>query len=146
MNEKRIETRGRPAKPMPDPSIIMMAVVRFLQMFMPETLAKRIVSVVLIAAGIPNNRITELTGVSDRSIWRIKKDISTGNIDNVFTIERGGGRPGNARGIEQEIAEELGKNNYHTRQQVADMIFEKFGVSMSVSAVGKLLKKTASNG
>ena len=146
MNEKPNATRGRPAKPLPDPSLIINAVVRFLQMFMPEVLARRIVSVVLIAAGIANDRITEVTGLSDRSIWRLKSILNGGNMDELLTTGYGIGRPGKAKDFESAIAEELEKNNYHTRQQVADMIYEKFGISMSVSAVGKLLKKTASGG
>ena len=146
MDEKNTTTRGRPAKPLPDPSLIIKAVTQFLRMFMPETLVKRIVGVVLVAVGTPNDRITELTGMSERSIWRVKKAINGGSIDDVFVLGRGSGRPGNAKGFEAEIIEELERNNYQTRQQVADMILEKFGVRMSVSAVGKLLKKTASGG
>jgi transposase len=145
MNESTTK-RGRPAKPLPDPNLIVKAVVQFLQMFMPETLAKRIVGVILIAIGTPNEQITELTGISDRSIWRAKKAMNSGNVDDVFVLGRGSGRLGKAKGFEDEIAEELEKNNYQTRQQVADMIYEKFGITMSVSAVGKLLKKTTSSG
>jgi transposase len=111
---------------------------------MTETMAKRIVGLVLIAVGIPNARIIELTGLSDRSVWNFKKAIIKGDIDSLFVTEHGSGRTGKAKGIESAIAEELEKNNYHTRQQVADMILEKFGVSMSVSTVGRLLKKMAS--
>ena len=146
MNGKCATTRGRPAKPLPDPSLIIRAVLQFLQMFMTETLAKRIVVVILIAIGTQNDRITELTGMSDRSIWRVKKAINGGNIGDAFALGKGSGRPGNAKGFEDEIADELEKNNYQTRQQVADMIYEKFGITMSVSAVGKLLKKKASDG
>jgi len=146
MNEKPKTTRGRPAKPLPNPSLIIKAVVHFLQMFMPEVLARRIVSVVLIAVGIANERITEVTGLSERSIWRLKNTINSGNMDELLTTGYGIGRPGKAKDIESAISEELEKNNYHTRQQVADMIYEKFGISMSVSAIGKLLKKTASGG
>ena len=146
MNGDFTTTRGRPAKPLPAPILIIKAVIKFLQMFMPETLAKRIVGVVLIAIEIPNDRVTELTGMSNRSIWRAKKAINGGNIDDVFMLGRGSGRPGNAKGFEVEIIEELERNNYQTRQQVADMINEKFGITMSVSAVGKLLKKTTSGG
>jgi transposase len=144
MNEKRDSTRGRPAKPMPDAVFIIKAIVQFLKMFMTETIAKRIVGMVLIAVGIPNARITETIKLSDRSIWKLKKAIRSGCIENLFVIGHGSGRPGNAKGFEREIAEELEKNNYHTRQQIADMILEKFSIKMSVSAVGKLLKKTAS--
>ena len=146
MSERTATKRGRPAKPLPDSNLIVRAVVQFLQMFMPETLAKRIVVVVLIAVGTANERITEVTGLSDRSIWRLINTMKSGDIDQLFATGYGIGRPGNAKGFESEIAEELEKNNYHTRQQIADMILEKFGIKMSVSAVGKLLKKTAFGG
>jgi len=146
MNEKRTGTRGRPAKPISNPSLLIKAIIQFLQMLMGETLAKRIVSMVLIAVDVPNARITEATGLSDRCLWMLKKSIHSGNIEALFVIGHGGGRAKKAKGIETAIAEEVEKNNYHTRQQVADMIQEKFGISMSVSAVGKLLKKTASSG
>jgi transposase len=107
-------------------------------------MAKRIVGLVFIAVGIPNARIIELTGLSDRSVWNLKKGIVSGDIDNLFVVGHGSGRIGKAKGFESAIVEELEKNNYHTRQQVADMILEKFGISMSVSAVGRFLKKTAS--
>jgi len=146
MNEGNKKTRGRPAKPIPAPGLITNAVIKFLKMLFTDTLAKRIVGLVLIAAGIPNDRITELTGMSDRSVWGLKRAIQSGDIESLFSTGRGGGRPGKAKGLESAITEELEKNNYHTRQEVADMILEKFGISMSVSAVGKLLKKTASGG
>ena len=146
MDARHTTTRGRPAKPLPDTGVIIKVVIRFLKVFVPEMLARRIVGVVLIAAGITNDRINELTELSERSIWRIKKALNSGNIDEVFAVGHSSGRPSNSKGFEAEIVEELGKNNYHTRQQVADMIFEKFGIRMSVSAVGKLLKKTASGG
>ena len=144
MSEVNDTKRGRPARPIQDPSLITKAVIQFLQIFMTETFAKRIVGLVLISVGIPNDRIIKLTGMGDQSIWTPKKAINEGDIDSLFTVGQRDGRPGKAKGIESAIAEELEKNNYHTRQQVADMILEKFGISMSVSAVGKLLKKTAS--
>ena len=146
MDENCIVKRGRPVKPIADPSFIIKSIVQFLQMIIGETLAKRIVSLVLIAIDIPNARITELTGQSDRSLWMFKKSIHTGNMEDLFKVGHGGGMAKKAKGFETEIAEELEKNNYHTRQQVADMVLDKFGISMSASAIGKLLKKTASDG
>ena len=146
INEGNVKTRGRPAKPIPNPSLITNAIVQFLRIFMTETLAKRVVGLALIAVGIQHERIVELSGMSDRSIWNLKRAVNTGEMDSLFAIKRRSGRPGKAKGIESAIAEELEKNNYHTRQQVADMIQDKFGISMSVSAIGKLLKKTASGG
>ena len=146
MNEERAKKRGRPAKPISSPDLITKAVIQFLQMFLIGTLAKRIVGLVLVAVGIPNERIIELTGMSDRSIWYLKSAIQSGDIDSLFATGHGSGRPGKTKGIESAIVAELKNNNYHTRQQVAGMIQEKFGISMSVSAVGKLLKKTTSSG
>jgi transposase len=146
MEEKKTRLRGRPGKPLPESGMIIGIAYEFLRMFMPKTLCKRLVSVVLIAAGLSNFRIAELTGISDSSINRFKKALYAGNGESIFAVRHGGGRPGKAKGFEREIVEELEKNNYHTRQQIAQMIYEKFGVTMSVSAVGKLLKKTASGG
>jgi hypothetical protein len=50
----------------------------FMKMFMTETLAKRLVSMVLIAAGISSIRITEATGLCLRSIWALKKAMAGG--------------------------------------------------------------------
>lgn len=146
MSEKCTTTQGRPARALPNPIIIMQAVVRFLQLFVPRTLATRIVGAILIAAGVPNDRVGELTDMSDSSVWRLRKTICSDNVDEIFAFGSSGGRPGKARGFEVEIAEELERNNYHSHQQIADMIYEKFGIKMSVSAVGRLLKKTVSGG
>ena len=42
--------------------VIMEAVISFLAIFMPITLVKRVLSLVLIAAGIDNKNINRLTG------------------------------------------------------------------------------------
>ena len=75
MTDQKIKTRGRPAKPIPNPSIVVSAIIKFLQLFMSETLAKRVVSLVLIVAGIPHVRITEATGMSERSIYTLKSSL-----------------------------------------------------------------------
>lgn len=124
---------------------IMKAVINFLKLFMPETLAKRILSIVLICAGLENSRVTELTGYCDRSVRGLRKEMAGGDISGLLTVG-GGGRKGKTAGIEGEILAELEKGNYHTRQQVADMIHEKFHVSISPSAVGRFLKKTGTGG
>ena len=125
---------------------IIASIISCFQMFMTETLAKRLVGMVLIAAGVPNSRISEITGLCDVSIRALKKTMAGGNVESLFVVRHGSGRPSKTKGLENAIAEELEANNYHSRQQVADMILEKFNIRISVSAAGKLLKKTASNG
>jgi len=68
-----------------------------------------------------------------------------GDISGLLTVG-GGGRKGKTVGIKDEILAKLEKGNYHTWQQIADMIHEKFHISLSPSAMGKFLKKTDTNG
>jgi len=118
--------------------------MNFLQLFMCETLVKRIMSLILIAVGVPNARITELTGYCDRSIRSLQKAIETGETGSLFTVS-GGGRKCKLQDVESAIVEELENNNYHSRQQIADMIQEKYGIKVSLPAIGRLLKKTKSS-
>lgn len=129
-----------------DNFMVVTKVIEFLQLFMPVTLAKRIIAMVLLAAGIPAPRVTELTGLCDRSTRGLLKSMQQNNIEALFAIKSGSGQKSKTSGIEAEIIAEIKKNNYHTRQQIADMIKEKFHVQVSVATVGRLLKKTASNG
>ena len=121
--------------------IIMKKVIQFLQFFLPVTLAKRLVAIVLLAAGIPVPRVTELTGLCDRSTRGLLKSMQEEDVDKLLSIKRGSGKKSKTFGHEAEILKEIEKNNYHTRQQIADMIKEKFHIQVSVSAVGRLLKK-----
>lgn len=121
---------------------IMKKVLEFLQLFLPVTLAKRVVAIILIAAGIPVPRVTELSGLCDRSTRGLVKSLREGDATGLLAIKRGSGQGSKTSGIEDEIIAEIERNNYHTRQQIADMIQEKFHVQVSVWTVGRLLKKT----
>ena len=41
--------------------VIIKKVIEFLQLFLPLTLAKRLVAMILLAAGVPTKRVTELS-------------------------------------------------------------------------------------
>lgn len=123
---------------------IIKKVIEFLQVLLPLTLAKRLVAMVLLAADVPVVRVTELTGLCDRSTRGLRKAMGEEDVGSLLTIKRGSGKKSKTFGLEREILQEIEKNNYHTRQQIADMIQEKFHVQVSVTAVGRLLKKTAS--
>ena len=126
--------------------IIMKKVIQFLQVFLPVTLAKRLVAIVLLAAGVSVPRVTELTGLCDRSTRGLLKSMREEDVVKLLSIKSGSGKKSKTSGLEAEILKEIEKNNYHTRQQIADMIKDKFHIQVSVSAVGRFLKKTASNG
>lgn len=116
-------------------------VIEFLQIFMPVTLARRLVAILLLAIGMPVEKAVELTGLCERRMWTLKKEVREKPAAELLVIQKGSGRKSKCTGIEEAIVEELETNNYHTRQQIADMIEEKFRVKLSCSAVGDLLKK-----
>jgi uncharacterized membrane protein len=117
-------------------------IINFLQLLMPQTLAKRITSLVLIAIGVPDARVTELTGLCDRSVRTLRKALEENETENIFQVGGGGGKSKLA-GIETIIIKEIESGSYSNRQQIADMILEKHGIKVSVTAITNLLKKTA---
>jgi len=127
------------------PEEIIKKIMKFLRMFMSETLVKRIMSMLLLSLGVANSRVKEMTGLCARSVHILKKEMERGEIDNLFEI-RSGGKKRKLQDIEEAIIEEVEKNDYHTQQQIADMIEEKFGIKVSSRSVGRLLKKTKSSG
>lgn len=116
-------------------------VVGFLQLFLPATLAKRLVALILLGIGIPVVEAVGLAGVSERSLWTLKKRMKEASVTELMVIKSGNGRKRKVAGIEEQILAELESNNYHTRQEIVDMIEEKFHVHISRSSVGRLLKK-----
>lgn len=125
---------------------ILGQVIEFLQLFLPATLAKRLVAILLLAIGIPVKNAVELTGLCEKSMWTLKKRIREASVRELMAIKSGSGRKAKSDGLGEQILSELESGNYHTRQQIADMIEEKYNVRMSRSSVGRFLKKTASNG
>lgn len=119
-------------------------IIEFLQLFIPPSLARRITSVLLLVAGVPHDRVTEWTGSCDRSVRQWRKQIATGDTDGLLTIGKGTGRKSKFADIETEVLAEIDTGNYHTQQQIVDMVREKFNVEVSLMAVSRLLKKTAS--
>jgi len=124
---------------------IIQRVIEFLQLFIPKTLSKRIISMVLIAAGVPNNRVTELTGLCDRSVRTLRKALECGEISGLFNIG-GGGRRSKLKDVEKAIIDEINQNNYHSYQHIADMVYEKYKIKVSPYSIRRLLKKTESSG
>lgn len=125
---------------------IFRQVIEFLQLFLPVTLAKRLVAVILLAIGMPVRDAVGLTGLCENSMWTLKKQLREQAISDLMVIKSGSGRKRKTADIEKQIIAELESVNYHTRQEIADMVEDKFHIKISRSCVGRLLKKTASNG
>jgi transposase len=120
-------------------------IIAFLQLFIPATLAKRITSVLLLVAGVPHECVSEWTGSCDRSVRQWRKEITTGNTDKLLVMGTGAGRKSKLADIEAQVLAEIENKNYHTLQQIADMVKEKFNIAVSTMAVHRFLKKTGSN-
>jgi len=120
-------------------------VLIFLRLFMCETLAKRVIGIVLIALGLPENRVAELSELCEKSVGTLKKRLENDELDSMFHIA-GGGRKRKLADFEGYIVEEINSGTFHTHQQIADMIQEKYGIKVSLPVIGRLLKKTASGG
>ena len=149
-----VPTRGRKTKEVviqtqevPTYSIdagkIINKVLTFLMLFMCETLAKRIVSMLLIVAGLPEGQVAESAGLCDKSVRTLKKGLENEEVDNLFHVS-GGGRKRKLIDMEELVIEDINNNTYHSHQQIADMIHEKYGIRVSLPVIGRLLKKTES--
>ena len=97
----------------------------------------------LITAGIPDVRVTELTGLCDKSVRSLRKKLEDGNTDDIFLVKSGGNVKSKIADHEAAIIEEIETGNYTNRQQISDMIHEKFGIKVSLTGVSNLLKKKA---
>ena len=120
------------------------AICSFLQLFISPVIARRIVSAILLIAGVRSADITKLTGLCERSIRELKNQLIAGETDSLFETKGGRGRKSKFKDVESQIIEEIEHGNYQTLQQIADMIQEKFNIKTSIMAVSRLLKKTKS--
>lgn len=80
--------------------------------------------------------------------WSMQKNIQStgcavrdGRISEMLAHKKNSGRKRKTAAVEEQIIAELETGSYHTRQQIADMIKEKFQITISLPAVGRLLKK-----
>lgn len=120
---------------------MIMGIISVIACLMPRTIAARLVAILYIIADLPVKRICVLTGLCEKTVRQYKHDIEVVPFHTLLFIKRGCGRKGDLVDKEKKIKEELETNNYHSRQQIADMIWEKFGIRIKLSAVGEYLKK-----
>ena len=127
--------------------IIVRKVIDFLRLAFPVTLAKRIVSIILLCVHFDKSLIAELTGLCKKSVSNYAQTVEEGRIDELLKI-RGGGRQTilaklakAGRNVEQLIVDMLNNENFQTLQHIADTIKDRFGVTLSQSSASRLVKK-----
>lgn len=79
---------------------------------------------------MPVRDAIKLTGPCEKSMWTLKKQLREQSVSDLMAIKSGSGRRGKAAGIEKQILAELESGNYHTRQEIADMIEDKFHIKV----------------
>ncbi|RKI42442.1 hypothetical protein D7V86_05925 [bacterium D16-51] len=75
---------------------ILKQAVGFLKIFLPETLAKRLAAIILPAIGVPVKTAVGLTGLSERSLWTLHKQLSMLDVSEIMVFHYGGGCPAKA--------------------------------------------------
>ena len=116
MKDSKKEIRNKDTTENNNTLKVITVIINFLQLFIPITIAKRLVCMILISIGVSNSEITELTGLCDKSFRTLRKSMKEENIEGLLKIKEGSGRKSQTDGIEKQIMEEIEKNNYHTRQ------------------------------
>ena len=71
---------------------VIKAINSYLQLFISPVIARRIISAILIIAGVRNPKITELTGLSERGVYDLKKQLMSNDLGTLFEIKAGRGR------------------------------------------------------
>ena len=115
-------------------------VITFLQLFMPITMAKRIICIILLTVGISVEETARISSFCTKTVKTMQKKIVANELDILFVIG-GGGRKSNLAEFEADIVDEINQNPYHSKQQIADMIQERYGIKITPQGVGKFLKK-----
>ena len=127
---------------------VIAAVIGFLEMVMSSTLAKRVVAFVLLALGVPDERIAALAGLGERTVRGYRKQLrecsTAEDVRKLLALRQREKTRSKVQGLEEQIFDEIERNNCSTRKDIQDLIEKKFGISISLSAVTRLLKKGGS--
>ena len=117
-------------------------IINFLADSMSETMARRIVALVLICVKTPVWISEELSGFCKKTIYKLQKLAREGRFSELFSV-KGGGRPSKLHlaDVRNEVLEVLDRENFHTHRQICAMILERFRVAISESAAGRFLKR-----
>ena len=121
-------------------------IIAVLRVFIAETVARRIIGMVLLSVGVADVKVVELTGMRDRSVRDLRKKLRDGADDKeLFGVSGNGGRKRKLMEIESLVADNIESNDYHTQQEIADMISKEHDIRVHRSTVSRMLKKNASD-
>lgn len=126
-------------------------IMDFLQLFMPVTIAKRIISSLLLIVGAPRKLIVDLGISCQKSLCTYNKIINNGKIQELFFIKKGSGRPPFYEGVEDKdgkkknlvevIQQLIDTANCYCYKDVIKLLHDKLGLKPSLSGIRYTLKK-----
>ena len=121
---------------------IVSEVCVFLSLFMPKTLAVWLVCILFVACGMGNNKISALVDCHIKTVRKLRKRMDYEPVSDLMVIAPGSGRKPKVKSdIRTQIVEKVKSGTYCCLRQIADMIKLSFELTISESAVSKLLKK-----
>lgn len=115
-------------------------IIRYLAELMADTMAMRIVALVLICAKVPVWVTSELSGFCTKTVYKLQKLAKECRFSELFSIS-GGGRPSKLADIKDNLFDILDSENFYSYKAIVQMIKDRFDIDVSVSAVSRLLKK-----
>jgi transposase len=119
-------------------------ILDFLKFYMCETLAKRLLCAILLVVGFQPPQIASIVGLSQKTVIKFGNAIENGHMNEVLAVS-GGGRKRKLADVEAQVVADINNGTFHTRQQIADMVYEKYGIKVSLPAIGRIVKKTKSS-
>jgi len=121
---------------------IVYQVCAYLCMFMPRTLAVRLVCILFVACCMSNNRIAGLADCHAKTVRNLRKRMDNEMVSELMVIAPGSGRKPKVKAdIKTQIIEKVKEGTFCCLRQIADMIKLSFALTISESAVSKLLKE-----
>jgi transposase len=138
--DEKSDGKARPIKKTIDPYIIIYNIYSYLGLSISLTRAKQVVCLILIATGLKTSEIIALSGLSERTVRQLKRDVVAERMTDYFET-KSRGRKSMLYHVEKDIVNNILDNNYVTRQEIADMIKNNYDITCSVWTVGRLLKK-----
>lgn len=121
---------------------VIEGIIAFLSLFMPPTLAIRLISILFIVIGMEDDKIAALVGSCLKTVRKLKNRVyGSESVSEILTIKKGSGRkPAVEAPIAVKVVDTVKKGIYFSLRQIADMIKSNFECTLSLSTVSRLLK------
>ena len=130
--------------PMEDryPRGIALGIINFLIMFMPKTLAVRLVAMLFLSVGLERKKVAMLVECTPKTIQTLSGNMESEDVCGLLTMKKIPGRPPKASDtILGQIAKKVTEGLFSSLKQIASMVEISFCLKLSEDSIGRLLKK-----